>query len=64
MIEIKNTNKDILAKLMATENITVIHKKVPTAYFDIKSRIRRCIHQQQTTFCVKRRSFKNEVFEC
>ena len=42
MIEIKNTNKDILAKLMATENITVIHKKVPTAYFDIKSRTLCC----------------------
>ena len=35
---IQNTNKDILAKLMATENITVIHKAVPTAYFDVKSR--------------------------
>lgn len=42
MIEIQNTNKDILAKLMATENITVIHKKVPTAYFDIKSRTLCC----------------------
>ena len=27
---------------MATENITVIHKKVPTAYFDIKSRTLCC----------------------
>ena len=42
MIEIQNTNKDILAKLMATENITVIHKKVPTAYFDVKSRTLCC----------------------
>tara|TARA_Y100001938_G_C8093098_1_gene436308 strand:+ start:1673 stop:3952 length:2280 start_codon:yes stop_codon:yes gene_type:complete len=33
-----NSNKDTLAKLMATENITVIHKRIPTAYFDIKSR--------------------------
>ena len=32
------SNKDILAKLMATENITVLHKKVPTAYFDVKNR--------------------------
>ena len=37
-----NSNKDILAKLMATENITVIHKKVPTAYFDVKSRTLCC----------------------
>jgi len=42
MIEIQKTNKDILAKLMATENITVIHKQVPTAYFDVKSRTLCC----------------------
>ena len=35
---IQNSNKDILAKLMATENITVLHKRIPTAYFDIKTR--------------------------
>ena len=39
---INNSNKDVLAKLMATENITVIHKKVPTAYFDVKSRTLCC----------------------
>ena len=39
---IQNSNKDILAKLMATENITVLHKKVPTAYFDIKNRTLVC----------------------
>ena len=39
---INNSNKDILAKLMATENITVIHKRVPTAYFDVKSRTLCC----------------------
>ena len=33
-----NSNKDTLAKLMATENITVLHKRIPTAYFDIKTR--------------------------
>ena len=38
MISINQSNKDILAKLMATENITVLHKKVPTAYFDVKNR--------------------------
>ena len=42
MISIQNSNKDILAKLMATENITVIHKSVPTAYFDVKSRTLCC----------------------
>jgi len=42
MIQTKNSNKDILAKLMATENITVIHKSVPTAYFDVKSRTLCC----------------------
>ena len=39
MLNLGQSNKDTLAKLMATENITVIHKKVPTAYFDVKSRI-------------------------
>ena len=42
MISLQNSNKDILAKLMATENITVLHKSVPTAYFDIKSRTLVC----------------------
>ena len=36
------TQKSNLAKLMATENITVIHKKIPTAYFDVKNRILAC----------------------
>ena len=34
--------KDTLAKLMATEDITIIHKKIPTAYFDVKNRILAC----------------------
>ena len=34
--------KDQLAKLMAAENITVVHKKIPTAYFDVKNRILAC----------------------
>ena len=42
MIQTKNSNKDILAKLMAQENITVIHKSVPTAYFDVKNRTLCC----------------------
>lgn len=40
-IQIKS-NKDVLAKLMATENINVIHKKIPTAYFDVKNRVLAC----------------------
>ena len=32
------TSKSILAKLLATENITVSHQKVKTAYFDLKAR--------------------------
>ena len=35
---LQKSNKDILAKLMATEDITVLHKRVPTAYFDVKNR--------------------------
>ncbi len=43
MINIQtNSNKDILAKLMAKENINVIHKPIPTAYFDVKSRTLAC----------------------
>ena len=40
----KDTNalveqKSVLAKLMAAENITVEHKKIPTAAFDVKNRV-------------------------
>ena len=42
MINLQNSNKDVLAKLMATENITVIHKNTPTAYFDVKNRTLVC----------------------
>src|SRR6056300_888804 len=42
MTEKLRTQKDTLAKLMATENITVVHKKIPTAYFDVKNRILAC----------------------
>lgn len=38
----KRNEKDILAKLMAAENITIVHKKIPTAYFDVKNRILAC----------------------
>ena len=31
--------KDILAKLLATENLTVVHDNVPTASFDVKDRV-------------------------
>ena len=36
---INNQAKSYLAKLLATENISVEHKKVKTAYFDVKSRL-------------------------
>ena len=39
---LQKSNKDILAKLMATEDITVLHKRVPTAYFDVKNRTLVC----------------------
>jgi len=39
--QLKN-QKDQLARLMATENLTIVHKKVPTAYFDMKNRILCC----------------------
>jgi hypothetical protein len=34
--------KDNLAKLLAKENLTIVHRKVPTAYFDLKNRILCC----------------------
>ena len=33
------SSKSILAKLLATENIRIEHKKVQTAYFDLKNRV-------------------------
>ena len=42
MTEKLKTQKSALAKLMATENLTVVHKKIPTAYFDIQNRILAC----------------------
>ena len=38
MKNLKNT-KSQLAKLMATENVTVQHQNVPTASFDVKNRV-------------------------
>ena len=35
MTEKIRNQKDSLARLMATENLTVVHKKIPTAYFDV-----------------------------
>jgi len=40
-LEMNIVNKDaksLLAKMLATENIHVVHKKMPTAYFDTKNR--------------------------
>ena len=34
--------KSVLAKLLASENISVQHGNVPTAYFDLKSRVLMC----------------------
>jgi len=42
MNETLKNQKDTLAKLMATENLTVVHKKIQTAYFDVKNRILAC----------------------
>ena len=37
--KINKQSKSYLAKLLATENITVEHRKVPTAFFDLKNRL-------------------------
>ena len=37
--EVSRTQKTNLAKLLATENITVEHQNIPTAYFDVQNRI-------------------------
>ena len=37
--EINKAAKSNLAKLLATENITVEHRKVETAYFDLSNRL-------------------------
>jgi len=40
-LEMETVNKDaksLLAKMLATENIHGVHKKMPTAYFDTKNR--------------------------
>ena len=34
--------KDNLARLMAGEDLTVVHKRIPTAYFDVKNRVLAC----------------------
>jgi len=38
-MSIEKLSKTNLAKLLATENITVQHRKVDTAYFDVKNRV-------------------------
>ena len=42
MTERIQTQKDNLARLMAGENLTVVHRKTPTAYFDLKNRLLCC----------------------
>ena len=42
MNEKLTTQKDNLARLMAGEDLTVVHKRIPTAYFDVKNRILAC----------------------
>lgn len=42
MSEKLKIQKDNLAKLMATENLTIVHRKTPTAYFDLKNRLLCC----------------------
>ena len=42
MSERLKTQKDNLAKLMAGENLTIVHRKTPTAYFDLKNRLLCC----------------------
>ena len=42
MNEKLTTQKDNLARLMAGENLTVVHKRIPTAYFDVKNRVLAC----------------------
>ena len=37
--KINKTAKSYLAKLLATENISVEHRKVKTAFFDLKQRL-------------------------
>ena len=39
MKKINKQSKSYLARLLATENITVEHRKVPTAFFDLKNRL-------------------------
>ena len=42
MTERIQTQKDNLARLVAGENLTVVHRKTPTAYFDLKNRLLCC----------------------
>ena len=42
MTEKLQNQKDNLARLMAGENLTVVHRKTPTAYFDLKNRLLCC----------------------
>ena len=38
MSVVNKNSKSNLAKLMATENLDVVHKQIPTAYFNVKTR--------------------------
>lgn len=35
-------SKSILAKLLATEDLSVVHESIPTAFFDVKNRVLHC----------------------
>ena len=34
-----NNSKDVLAKLLSTEDVNVVRAEVPTASFDVKNRV-------------------------
>ena len=37
-MSVNKVSKSQLARLLATENLDVVHKQIPTAYFNVKSR--------------------------
>lgn len=37
-----STSKSVLARLLAGENLTVVHERIPTAYFDLDNRTIHC----------------------
>lgn len=57
----KSQSHDILAKLLATENVTVIRENVSTASFDIKNRVLRLPRWKQLTVEVEEMLILHEV---